>query len=201
MQLYTHPLSTYARRVTMAALEKGLELETVVVDMGAREHRGEEYKRLNPYGRVPSLVDGDLVLYESTAILEYLEEKFPSPPLMPDGAADRARARMHVKLCDLQMTRQTSTIIFPKRFMAKERWRLEEMARAKREIETHLGVLNAELEGKTWLVAERFTLADLVYAPFVEFLGLMEITPEANVASWVARVLSRPSAQGTKPPL
>ncbi|NLY93122.1 MAG: glutathione S-transferase family protein [Myxococcales bacterium] len=201
MKLYTHPLSTYARRVTMAALEKGIELETVVVDMAAREHRGEAYKKLNPYGRVPTLVDGDLVLYESTAILEYLEDRFPSPPLVPEDAADRARTRMHMKLCDLQLTPQTSTIIFPKRFIPKDRWRLDAMEKAKQEIEAHLAILDRELEGKTWLVAERFTLAELAYAPFLDFLGLMEIAPPPNVGSWAARMLARPSAQATKPPL
>lgn len=199
MKLYHHPLSTYARRVTLALAEKNLAMETVVVDMAAREHRGDAYRALNPYGRVPTLVDGDLVLYESTAILEYLEERFPTPPLMPEAIAERARVRMHVKLCDLQMTRQTSTIIFPKRFMPKERWRLDEMAQAKKELEAHLAVLDRELEGRRFLVTDRFTMADLAYVPFLEFLGLMEIAPPPNVAAWTERLLARPSAVATKP--
>jgi glutathione S-transferase len=194
MKLYHHPLSTYARRITLALVEKDL-------DMAAREHRGDAYRALNPYGRVPTLVDGDLVLYESTAILEYLEERFPEPALMPEGAADRARVRMHMKLCDLQMTRQTSIVIFPKRFIPKERWRLDEMAQAKKEIEAHLAILDRELEGKHFLVAERFTMADLAYVPFLEFLGLMEIAPLPHVAAWTERLLARPSAVATKPPI
>jgi len=70
---------------------------------------------------------------------------------------------------------------------------------AKAEIEKHLGILDAELSGKTYLVAEQFTLADLCYLPFVEFLPLMEIEAPPNVAAWVERLLARPGAQGSRP--
>src|SRR6185436_8327692 len=161
------------------------------------EHRGPEYLALNPYGRVPTLEENGFVLYESTAILDYLEATHPSPPLVPADARGRALVAMHMKLCDIQLARQTGTIIFPKRFLPRERWDQAAMAQAKKEIEKHLEVLETQLRGKSWLVADRYTLVEVCYTPFVEFFQLMEITPPAGVAAWTARMLDRPSARDT----
>jgi glutathione S-transferase len=199
LKLHYHPLSTYSRRVLIALGEKHIPFEPVIVDMEARKHRGPAYLTLNPYGRVPTLEDEGLVLYESTAILNYLEAKHPSPALIPADLRDRTLVDMHMKLCDLQMTRQAGIIIFPKRFLPKDRWNVAAMSAAKAEIEKHLGILDAELRGETYLVAEQFTLADLCYLPFVEFLPLMEIEAPPNVAAWVERLLARPSAQDSRP--
>ena len=199
LRLHYHPLSTYSRRVRMALIEKGIEAELVEVDMVNRAHRRPEYLRLNPYGRVPTLEEDGFVLYESTAILEYLEATRPSPALVPPDARGRALVAMHVKLCDLQLTRQTGTIIFPKRFLPKERWDEQAMAQAKKEIEKHLEILEAQLAGKTYMVGDRYGLVEVCYTPFVEFFPLMDITPPPAVAAWTARMLERPSARETKP--
>jgi glutathione S-transferase len=167
--------------------------------MAARAHRAPEYLKLNPYSRVPTLEEDGFVLYESTAILNYLEATHPNPPLLPADAKGRALVDMHVKLCDLQMSRQTGTIVFPKRFMPKERWNEADMLKAKEEIEKHLGIVDRTLGNKEYLVADRYTLADLCYIPFLEFLPLMEISPPAAVAAWTARLQSRPSSIKTKP--
>lgn len=96
------------RRVAMAMIEKNIPHENVLVDIAARAHRSPAYLALNPYGRVPTLVEDDFVLYESTAILDYLEARFPAPALVPADARDRALMAMHMKLCDLlQVARQT----------------------------------------------------------------------------------------------
>src|SRR4029077_4677274 len=91
---------------------------------------------------------------------------------------------LHMKLCDLQFTRQAGAIVFPKRFLPKERWNDAALAEARAEIERHLAILEKHLAGKNYLVAEQFSLADLCYAPFLEFLPLMEITPPPTVAAW-----------------
>ncbi|GIW42064.1 MAG: glutathione S-transferase [Candidatus Binatia bacterium] len=199
LEIYHHPLSTFARRVRIALLEKGIEAELVEVDMAKRAHRSPEYLALNPYGRVPTLVEDGFVLYESTAILEYLEATHPDPPLVPPDPRGRALVAMHMKLCDLQLTRQTGTIIFPKRFLPRERWDENAMAQAKKEIERHLEILETQIRGKTWMVADRYTLVEVCYTPFVQFFPLMEIEPPPGVAAWVERMLERPSAQATKP--
>ncbi len=200
MKLHYHPLSTFARRVRIALIEKGIPAELVEVDMVARAHRAPPYRALNPYGRVPTLDDDGFILYESTAILEYLEATHPTPPLVPADARGRALVAMHMKLCDLQLARPTGTIIFPKRFLPRERWDEAAMAQARGEIESHLGILEPQLAGKEWLVADRYTLVEVCYTPFMEFFPLMEITPPPAVAAWTARMLARPSARETRPP-
>ena len=199
IRIHHHPFSTYARRVSIALVEKDIPHEKLLVDMTAGQHRSPEYRQHNPYGRVPMLEEDGFFLYESTAILNYLEATHPQPALLPADAKGRALVDMHMKLCDLQMTRQTGIIIFPKRFLPPDRWNAADMAKAKEEIEKHLAVVEGQLAGKEYLVDGRFTLADLAYLPFLEFLPLMEIAPPPQVAAWRERLLARPSAVATKP--
>ena len=199
LKLHYHPLSTYSRRVRIACLEKGIDIQLVELDMAKGAHRSPDYLRLNPYGRVPTLEEDGFVLYESTAILGYLEETRPAPPLVPADARGRALVAMHMKLCDIQLARQTGIIIFPKRFLPRERWDEAAMAQAKKEIEKHLAIVEQQLAGKEWMVGERYSLVEVCYTPFVEFFALMEITPPPAVAAWTARMLARPSARETKP--
>jgi glutathione S-transferase len=199
LKLHQHPLSTYSRRVRIALIEKGVHAELIDVDMAAGAHRQPAYLALNPYGRVPTLDEDGFILYESTAILEYLEATHPSPPLVPADGRGRALVTMHMKLCDIQLARQTGIIIFPKRFLPKERWDEAAMAQAKKEIERHLAVLERQIAGKDWMMGDRYSLVEVCYTPFVEFFPLMEITPPPAVAAWTERMLGRPSARETKP--
>jgi glutathione S-transferase len=199
IKLHYHPLSTYSRRVLIAFAEKQIPHELIVVDMAARRHREQPYLSLNPYGRVPTLEEDGFVLYESTAILNYLEATRPNPPLVPADASGRALVDMHMKLCDLQLSRHAGTIIFPKRFLPKEKWNNAAIAEAKGEIEKHLAILDRQLAGKSYLVAEQFSLAEVCYIPFLDFLPLMEVAPPSAVAAWSGCLLARQSAVATRP--
>lgn len=95
MKLYGYWRSSAAYRIRIALNLKGLRYENIPVHLvrdGGEQHKAD-YLALNPQGRVPTLVDGDLVLGQSIAILEYLEEKYPTPPLLPKDPGGRARAR------------------------------------------------------------------------------------------------------------
>jgi glutathione S-transferase len=197
LKLHSHPFSSYTRRVRIALKEKNIPCEEVFVDLAARKQREPEYLALNPYSRVPTLVDGDLVLYESTAILNYLEALYPEPPLVPADAKGRALVDMHMKVCDLQFTRQASTIIFPKRFLPKERWDEQLFAQMRTEIDKHLAILDQQLGNDQYLVRNKYSLVEVCYAPFVGFLELIGITPPSRIAQWCQRILSRPSVQQT----
>ena len=199
LRLYFHPASTYARRVRIALLEKGIAFEPEVLDMAARAHRAPDYLALNPYGRVPTIDDDGFVLYESAAILQYLEATRPAPALTPPDARGRARVDMHLRLCDLQMARPAGIIIFPKRFLPPERWDRAAMAQAKADIEKHLAIVERTLGEQSFLVDDEYTLADIAYTPFLQFLPLMEIEPPPRVAAWRARLLDRPTAMATAP--
>ncbi|MDO8954281.1 MAG: stringent starvation protein SspA [Gammaproteobacteria bacterium] len=91
MTLFSNKSCPYSQRVRIVLAEKGVVAETVEVDLN---NKPNELFELNPYGTVPTLVDRDLVLYESSIILEYLEERFPHPPLMPVYPVARARNRL-----------------------------------------------------------------------------------------------------------
>ncbi|MCP5267234.1 MAG: glutathione S-transferase family protein [Burkholderiaceae bacterium] len=199
LKLHYHPLSTYTRRVRIALIEKGIEHETVLVDMARRAHREPDYLAINPYGRVPVLQDDDLLLYESNAILGYLEARHPSPALVPADAKGRALVDMHLRLSDIQMARQTGVIVFPKRFLPQSKWNPEAMAAAKAEIEKHLAVLEQQLGDRRWMVGDEYSLVEVSYTPFMQFLPLMEIVAPPRVAAWAERMLARPSALETAP--
>ncbi|MFM7144437.1 MAG: glutathione S-transferase family protein [Alphaproteobacteria bacterium] len=198
-RLHQHPFSTYARRVRIALLEKDVPCELVDVDMAAGEHKTPAYLARNPYGRVPTLEEDGFVLYESTSILDYLEATHPEPALVPADPRGRALVDMHVKLCDIQLARQTGAIIFPKRFLPRERWDEKGMAQAKKEIERHLDVVEKQLSGREWMVGDAYSLVEVCYTPFVQFLPLMEVVPPPGVAAWTERMLARPSAVATAP--
>jgi len=91
MTLFSSPASPDSHRVRMVLAEKGITVEIVDVDASSKQ---EDLIDLNPYNTVPTLVDRELVLYDSRAIMEYLDERFPHPPLMPVDPVSRARSRL-----------------------------------------------------------------------------------------------------------
>jgi maleylpyruvate isomerase len=103
MQLYNFFRSGTSHRLRIALNLKGLAYDYVAVDLRTEEHLGAAFKALNPQGLVPALADGELVLTQSPAIIEWLEERYPTPPLLPSGREDRARVRTLAALvgCDI----------------------------------------------------------------------------------------------------
>lgn len=103
MKLYTYFRSSAAYRVRIALNLKGLAHEDVFVRFQTGEQRGEAYRKLNPQGLVPTLIDDGHVLGQSLAILNYLDEVYPEPPLLPKDRAGRARARQLglIVACDI----------------------------------------------------------------------------------------------------
>jgi len=199
LTLYQHPLSTFSRRIRMALLEKNLDARFVDVDIGAGEHQREPYLSVNPYGRVPTLVTDDgLTLYESTAILDYLESVYPEPSLLPSSPVERAQVAMHIKLCDLELSRFVRELFFPRRFVKPELWNVAEQDRARETVRNHLGFLEQHLKTRRWLAGDRWTMAELCYTPFVQFLEVIDVPPADNVAAWRTRLEERPSARATR---
>ncbi len=103
LKLFGRAQSSAAFRVRIALNLKELAYEHAPVDLGRGEQRAADYLAVNPQGLVPTLVDGDTVLTQSIAILEYLDEKWPEPPLLPASAVERARVRAlaQVVACDI----------------------------------------------------------------------------------------------------
>lgn len=149
MRLYGFSRSSAAFRVRIALNIKGLGYEHVSVSLPDGEQFGEAYLSVNPQGRVPTLVDGDLALHQSMAILEYLEERHPEPPLLPPDAAGRARARglANIVACDIHPLNNLEVLRFLADGMGLDRqavdatWYHHWIARG-------LGALEARLAGE-----------------------------------------------------
>src|SRR5947207_12725964 len=98
VKLYEHPLSPYAQKVKIALAEKGVAFEAEIPPLAGGDLG--QFRALNPRLEVPTLVDGDTAVFDSTVILEYIEDRWPTPPLLPAPPAERARVRMIEELCD-----------------------------------------------------------------------------------------------------
>jgi glutathione S-transferase len=94
IKLYDFKSSPNCQRVKVVLAEKNLPYEIVPIDLRKQEQKTPEYLKLNPYGKVPVLTDDATVLYESCIINEYLDEKYPNPPLMPKDSGKKAKARI-----------------------------------------------------------------------------------------------------------
>jgi maleylacetoacetate isomerase len=118
MRLYTFFLSSAAYRVRIGLALKGLSPEQHAVHLGRNQQADASYLALNPQGLVPLLVDDDFVLSQSLAILEYLEETVPEPPLLPRDARGRARVRSlaYVIACDVHPLQNLG----PRQYLARE---------------------------------------------------------------------------------
>ena len=100
LKLYDYPDCPFCQKVRVVLAEKDLEYEKIFVDLRKQEQKLPDFLRLNPYGKVPVLVDEDEVIYDSTIIDEYLEEEYPLPRLMPEDSQGRSRVRILEDYCD-----------------------------------------------------------------------------------------------------
>ena len=91
MTLFSDPRDHYSHRVRMVLCEKGVSVDVVSVDP---DDRPDELRQINPYNTLPTLLDRDLVLYQNTVIMEYLDERFPHPPLLPVYPVARAQSKL-----------------------------------------------------------------------------------------------------------
>ena len=203
LRLYTHSFSIVPWRVRIALHEKGLDYETVKTDLfGKKPDAG--FLELNPFAQIPVLDDDGFAVAESLAILEYLEEKYPQPRLMPTDLRLRATARK--LMC-------WGTDYWPpawKKWMAPrlpenlaDPWTDVSVAEGRRQIGHHLDVLAKQLRDREWLVAE-YSLADVCYAPFVLVLERVELGDEIAcrppVSRWVDRLKTRKAIVETMMP-
>ena len=196
IKLYDAPPSPNCQRVRVVLGEKKLPYETIRVDLGKKDQKKPEFLKLNPRGKVPLMIDGETVLYESRIINEYLEEKYPEPPLMPKAAAQRAKIRL---LMDYALTE-----LIPPNQRMREQMIKDEKERdpaviesAKRELIEMLGTFETELGDQPYLAGE-FSLLDASVIP--RFLRLAEwniLTDPSlpRLGKWLQRMKDRPAVQ------
>jgi len=194
LKLYEHPLSPYAQKVKIALYEKGVPFEAVTPDiLGGGDDR---FAATNPRLEVPSLVDGEVAVFDSTIILEYLEDKWPAPALLPASPAERARVRMLEELCDTYFE-AINWGIAEIRVFGRATGELAErmLARAGEQIGKMLRRLERDLGQRGYFNGERFGWGDLSVYPYVGAAANWGFGPAdgSRLGKWLAQVSQRDS--------
>lgn len=197
LKLYDYPDCPFSQKVRVVLAEKDLEFERVFVDLRRGDQKQSDFLRMNPYGKVPILVDDDEVIYDSTIINEYLEEEYPLPALMPEDSQGKAKVRLLEDFCDNSFIPPTTQLLAQLRKPEAER----EQARvdqSRDELRRCLFHLRDCLDGNDFLVGSDFSIADAAFAPRMIVLGRLgfEFEPAlAPVQQWIERVRGRASVK------
>jgi glutathione S-transferase/RNA polymerase-associated protein len=192
IKLYDDVFSPYARKVRIALYEKGIPFERVRALHG--DCNRTDFVDVNPRAEVPALIDGEVRLYDSTVICEYLEDRYPEPPIYPREPALRARCRLLEDLSDTQLDAAIYAIAVVE--MGRNETHPEMHAAAGRDLERLYGELDAQLDGRPYFCGE-FSVADMAIVPNLMgaiFLGFpVDASRHRRLAAWLDRVQERPS--------
>lgn len=192
--IYGTPLSRTLRTLWMAG-ELGIDYESMPLDFRKGETDNDDYRRINPMGRIPSIQDGDFVLWESMAINLYLAKKYPGP-LSPKTMEEEALATQWSIWAALEL--ETPLVhILQHRILFPENKRDEAVAlRAAETVKAPLGVLEATLDGRDWIVGDTVSVTDINVAGIMTAARRLEydLTPWPNVDEWLTRCMARPAA-------
>ncbi len=201
MKLYSGPLSLFTAKIRVALDEKELAYERIEVGWSLAdryEPHHPDVVALNPKRQVPVLVDGDLVVCDSTQILEYLEDAYPQPSLRPGDVAGRARCRRLEASADELLFPLVWNLIEEAFYPATNGVRDEaRLAQARAAIATHCDGLDAELQGRAYLCGEH-SYADIATFIFVQAaagLGSAPADTQEALCAWLDRMRERPAAR------
>lgn len=215
IQIYWFSGSAPAWRVLLALEAKGLPYRSKQISAMAGDHMKPEFLAMNRRHKVPVLVDGDLVMYRSLAILAYLEEKYPETALMPERPEDRGRVWRF--LMDFEANAYPTIVggyaipVFFNKIEGNE----DGFKDSYNVLLEELGVIEAQLAGRDWLVGDRMTMADIAFYPVFAVICRVATKPAvadvlgaapdfANdfpaIEAWRARMAALPYHDRTWPP-
>ncbi|HKU40331.1 MAG TPA: glutathione S-transferase family protein [Polyangiales bacterium] len=192
--LYEIPLSPYAQKVKLALLEKGIEFECRLTDV---DHPDPIFVAHSPRLEVPVFVDDDVRLFDSSIILEYLEDRWPERPLLPSSPAERARVRTLEEICDTHydaVNWGVAEITIFKRAEGAQAERI--LATASTQIAGLNARLERELATRAWFNGAELGYGDIAVYPFVNAAASQGNKPAAGskLSEWLKTMRSRPSA-------
>jgi glutathione S-transferase len=176
--------------------ELGLEFEHIKLNFRGDDLADPAFRRINPNGRVPVLVDGDLVVWESMAINLYLARQYADrDSLWPDSVADEARALQWSFWVMSEVEHPLLTVLMHSRVLPAEQRIPDKVPRNKGILKAPLTVLNGALGDTDWLAGERFTVADLNVAAVLSWSKPARLGLDAypRLADWLNRCLERPA--------
>ena len=197
MKLYHTPISPNSRRVWVALIEKNLDFELVEIHLDG-DHLEPEFVAMNPFHRVPVLVDDGFTVIESLAILDYLEAKYPEPAMLPKDPKDLAI----VKMVELVTVNELGPALYP---LSSERmgWGIPEaqvIEKAKEKVDSVLAFFEGLLDDRPFFGSNTLTYAECVAGTVVPLLSWVDISIEGypKIQAWCDRLMSRPSFQQTQ---
>ena len=219
--LHYAPGSAHSAAVRIVLVEKGIEAELHKLDMVRFEQHSPQYLTVNCFGMVPVLEDGERKLFESFAILEYLDETHPDPPLAGKDPRQRYLARKWGKYVETHIAPHLAIVrwaalggrvpavaraglghLLPERAAlwqrAVEGFGVDQLEVSAKALLAAAERLAADLAVNAWLAGDRFTLGDVAVFPHVRQFTTLGMALPAVVGEWLARVTERPSVQGLR---
>lgn len=189
IRLYSFPLSGHAHRVRLLLSMLALPHQVIDVDLPAGQHKQPDFLALNPRGQVPVIVDGDVVLYDSTAILVYLARRYGGEQWLPGDAVGAARVQQFLSLAAGEIFEGPNRVRLVKLFK-----RELDYALAVQKTEAVLALLEAHLADHVFLAAAHVTIADLACYSYIAHVqeGGVALAPYPQVRDWLARIEALP---------
>ncbi|WP_343582878.1 glutathione S-transferase [Herbaspirillum sp.] len=189
IRLYGFPLSGHAHRVRLLLSMLELPHEVIDVDLPHGQHKQPEFLALNPRGQIPVIVDGDVTLYDSTAILVYLARRYAGEQWLPSDPLGAARVQQFLSLASGDIFEGPNRVRLAKLFK-----RDLDYALAHQKTLAVLAFLDRHLDNRTFLAAGHVTIADLACHTYVAHVpeGGVDLAPYPNVRAWIARVEQLP---------
>ncbi|MGH8353517.1 MAG: glutathione S-transferase N-terminal domain-containing protein [Pseudomonas sp.] len=187
---YSDPADHYSHRVRLVLAEKGVSAEIINVEAGRVPPKLTE---VNPYASVPTLVDRDLALYESTVVMEYLDERYPHPPLLPVYPVARANSRLLIHRIQRDWCRQVDLILDPR---SKEAARVQ----ARKELRESLTGVSPLFADKPYFLSEELSLVDCCLLPILwrlPVLGIELPRPAKPLLDYMERQFAREAFQAS----
>ena len=181
MNLYSGTTDPFSHRCRIVLYEKGMDFEVIDVDL---YNNPEDIAVINPYNRVPVLVDRDLVLYESNIINEYIDERFPHPQLMPPDPIMRARARQLLHTFEQELFSQIEVL--------EKGGKAADKARA--QVRDHLSQIAPVFAKQKYMMGEEFSMLDVAIAPLLwrlEHYSIELPKAAAPLMKYAERIFSR----------
>lgn len=196
MKVYGHPMSTCTRKVLTVLAEKGREAELVVIDLMKGEQKHPSHVARQPFGVVPVLEDNDgFQVYESRAIIRYLDRTLPGNSLTPVDPKAFARMEQFISVEQSYFTPAAMKVIWERVFKGGGDDAI--VAQGREGLKKPFETVDAVLSQQQFLAGNAFSLADVSWAPYMEYLVAAGeqgfIGQYKNVAAWWERVASRPS--------
>lgn len=194
IHIYGSPRSSGGRCFLMLE-EIGLPYQEMPLDMmGKKEHKSENFLRLNPNGKVPVLVDGDFVIWESMAINWYLADKY-KPELLGDTPEERGLVHQWTTWAIVEVQPPMVEILIQTLFTPEEKRNPQIIEQAREKIPGRLQILDQALQNKKYLVGDRFTLADLNMASIVNLAAALQapVKDYPSLNQWFQFMKERPS--------